>query len=93
MLARDDWISLWWQDEWFWSKPILLFWMSGAAMGLYSLTGFAGGLAGPVLFGAALDIAGGAAARVAWIAGYAAIGAGCLAAPIVARIGTHRHPS
>jgi len=67
--------------------------LRGAAMGLYSLTGFAGGLAGPVLFGAALDIAGGAAARVAWIAGYAAIGAGCLAAPIVARIGTHRHPS
>jgi MFS family permease len=60
--------------------------LRGAAMGLYSLVGFAGGLLGPVIFGAALDIAGGANAASAWIAGYAAIGAGCLAAPIVARI-------
>ncbi len=30
MLARDDWISLWWaQDGWFWSKPILNFWTQG----------------------------------------------------------------
>jgi 4-amino-4-deoxy-L-arabinose transferase-like glycosyltransferase len=30
MLARDDWISLWWaQDGWFWSKPIFDFWMQG----------------------------------------------------------------
>jgi MFS family permease len=64
----------------------------GAAMGLYSLTGFAGGLAGPVVFGAALDIAGGATARGAWIASYAAIGAGCLAAPIVARIAAQTRP-
>lgn len=28
ILARDDWISLWWvQDGWFWSKPILNFWL------------------------------------------------------------------
>ena len=28
MLARDDWISLWWaQDKWFWSKPIFIFWI------------------------------------------------------------------
>ena len=27
MVARDDWISLWWaQENWFWSKPILIFW-------------------------------------------------------------------
>jgi 4-amino-4-deoxy-L-arabinose transferase-like glycosyltransferase len=27
MIARDDWISLWWaQENWFWSKPILIFW-------------------------------------------------------------------
>ncbi|MFN2645367.1 MAG: MFS transporter [Burkholderiales bacterium] len=63
--------------------------LRGAAMGLYSLAGFAGGLAGPVIFGAALDIAGGAGSSGAWIAAYAAIGAGCLAAPIVARIGAH----
>ena len=66
--------------------------LRGAAMGLYSLSGFAGGLAGPVVYGAALDIAGGAGARMAWIAGYAAIGAGCLAAPIVARIAAERRP-
>ena len=60
--------------------------LRGAAMGLYSLTGFAGGLLGPVVFGMALDLAGGSASATAWIAAYAAIGAGCLAAPLVARI-------
>jgi len=64
--------------------------LRGAAMGLYSLAGFAGGLAGPVVFGTALDLAGGSASAAAWIAAYAAIGAGCLAAPIVARIGAHQ---
>jgi len=38
MLARDDWISLWWaQDGWFWSKPISNFWAQGlsfAALGV-----------------------------------------------------------
>lgn len=30
MIARDDWISLWWaQDGWFWSKPVLDFWAQG----------------------------------------------------------------
>ena len=34
ILAKDDWISLWWaQDGWFWSKPILNFWMQALAMG------------------------------------------------------------
>ena len=33
ILARNDWISLWWaQDGWFWSKPILNFWMQALAM-------------------------------------------------------------
>ncbi|MBS2018028.1 MAG: glycosyltransferase family 39 protein [Deltaproteobacteria bacterium] len=33
VLARDDWISLWWaQDGWFWSKPILNFWIQSIAM-------------------------------------------------------------
>jgi 4-amino-4-deoxy-L-arabinose transferase-like glycosyltransferase len=33
VLARDDWISLWWaQDGWFWSKPILNFWIQALAM-------------------------------------------------------------
>jgi len=34
ILARNDWISLWWaQDKWFWSKPALLFWMEALSMG------------------------------------------------------------
>ena len=64
--------------------------LRGAAMGLYSLAGFAGGMLGPMLFGVALDAAGGTARSAAWIAGYLAIGLGCLVAPIVARIGTAR---
>ncbi|HVU01442.1 MAG TPA: glycosyltransferase family 39 protein [Polyangiaceae bacterium] len=38
MLARDDWISTWWaQDGWFWSKPVLDFWiqaLSFSALGV-----------------------------------------------------------
>jgi len=35
ILARNDWISLWWaQDKWFWSKPALLFWMEAMSMGV-----------------------------------------------------------
>ena len=66
--------------------------LRGAAMGLYSLVGFGGGLLGPVVFGAALDLGGGAHSGAAWIAAYAAIGAGCLAAPIVARIAAKAVP-
>jgi MFS family permease len=67
--------------------------LRGAALGLYSLAGFGGGLLGPVLFGAALDAAGGAGSHGAWIAAYAAIGAGCLAAPLVVRMHpTRRRP-
>src|SRR5437764_15204045 len=58
--------------------------LRGSAMGLYSLAGFGGGMLGPVIFGAALDAAGGAASAPAWVAAYAAIGSGCLAAPAVA---------
>ena len=37
MLARDDWISTWWaQDGWFWSKPVLDFWLQRLG---FSLTG------------------------------------------------------
>ena len=35
MLARDDWISLWWSQEgWFWSKPVLDFWLQGLCFAL-----------------------------------------------------------
>jgi len=60
--------------------------LRGAAMGLYSLVGFGGGMLGPAVFGAALDVAGGQTSLFAWACGYAAIGAGCLAAPLVARL-------
>ncbi|EYF05570.1 ArnT family glycosyltransferase [Chondromyces apiculatus] len=33
ILARNDWISLWWaQDGWFWSKPVLIFWIQALGM-------------------------------------------------------------
>jgi MFS family permease len=60
--------------------------LRGAAMGLYSLVGFGGGMLGPMVYGVALDAAGGAGSPQAWIAGYAAIGLGCLAAPLVVRM-------
>ncbi|MGH8740779.1 MAG: MFS transporter, partial [Burkholderiales bacterium] len=60
--------------------------LRGAALGLYSLLGFGGGMLGPIVFGAALDAAGGADRHLAWIAAYAAIGIGCLAAPLVVRM-------
>ena len=66
--------------------------LRGAAMGLYSVLGFGGGMLGPVVFGAALDLAGGAGSAMAWVFAYAAIGAGCLLAPVVARINRRRRP-
>jgi 4-amino-4-deoxy-L-arabinose transferase-like glycosyltransferase len=36
ILSRDDWISLWWaQEDWFWSKPILIFWIEALSMGAF----------------------------------------------------------
>jgi 4-amino-4-deoxy-L-arabinose transferase-like glycosyltransferase len=36
ILSRDDWISLWWaQEDWFWSKPILIFWANALSMGVF----------------------------------------------------------
>jgi MFS family permease len=60
--------------------------LRGAAMGLYSLVGFGGGMLGPMVYGVALDAAGGAGSHGAWIAGYVAIGLGCLLASLVVRI-------
>lgn len=38
MLSRNDWISTWWaQDGWFWSKPVLDFWMQAIAMGIFGV--------------------------------------------------------
>ena len=56
--------------------------LRGAALGLYSLAGFAGGMLGPSLFGLALDLAGGQTRGAAWIWAYLAIGLGGLLAPL-----------
>jgi 4-amino-4-deoxy-L-arabinose transferase-like glycosyltransferase len=38
MLARHDWISLWWGDQsWFFSKPILDFWLQGLSFSWFGL--------------------------------------------------------
>jgi 4-amino-4-deoxy-L-arabinose transferase-like glycosyltransferase len=38
ILARNDWVSLWWaQDGWFWSKPILDFWLQAIAMATFGV--------------------------------------------------------
>ena len=50
----------------------------GAAMALYSLGGFGAGFVAPMVFGATLDAAGGAASATAWILAFATLGAGCL---------------
>jgi MFS family permease len=60
--------------------------MRGAAMGIYSLAGFTGGMLGPTLFGATLDLAGGEGSRVAWMWAYASLGVAGLAAPLIVRL-------
>ncbi len=65
--------------------------LRGAALGLYSLAGFTGGMLGPSLFGVALDLAGGKMDGAAWVWAYAAIGAGCIAAPVVVRLFARVH--
>jgi len=38
ILARNDWITLWWaQDEWFRSKPVLIFWIEALSWGALGL--------------------------------------------------------
>jgi 4-amino-4-deoxy-L-arabinose transferase-like glycosyltransferase len=38
MLARDDWISLWWaQEGWFLSKPVLHMWIQALAFSLFGV--------------------------------------------------------
>ncbi|MGE3679032.1 MAG: nitrate/nitrite transporter [Burkholderiales bacterium] len=64
--------------------------LRGTAMGLYSLSGFAGGMLGPILFGFTLDLAGGTGSPAAWVWAYAAIGAGCLGAPLAVRLAAGR---
>jgi 4-amino-4-deoxy-L-arabinose transferase-like glycosyltransferase len=38
MLARDDWISTWWaQENWFWSKPVLDFWLQALSFSTFGV--------------------------------------------------------
>ena len=38
ILARNDWISTWWaQDGWFWSKPVLDFWVQALSMATFGV--------------------------------------------------------
>jgi len=38
ILSRDDWISLWWaHEEWFFSKPIFIFWIEALSMGAFGI--------------------------------------------------------
>jgi 4-amino-4-deoxy-L-arabinose transferase-like glycosyltransferase len=38
ILARDDWISLWWaQEGYFWSKPVLDMWLQALAFSLFGV--------------------------------------------------------
>ena len=36
-LEQDDWISLFWENKWFYSKPILIFWIMNLGMALFSV--------------------------------------------------------
>jgi len=36
-LEQDDWIGLFWEDNWFFSKPILIFWMMNLGMALFGV--------------------------------------------------------
>jgi hypothetical protein len=47
----------------------------GAALALHSVFGFTGAFLGPVIFGAALDRAGGETEAVAWIVAFATLAA------------------
>lgn len=49
MLSRNDWISTWWATEgWFWSKPVLDFWVQALSMGLLGADWRAGRMLAPV---------------------------------------------
>lgn len=54
----------------------------GTAMAVYSFFGFAGGLVGPVIFGALLDAGGGAAHVTAWLLAFGGIACISLAASV-----------
>ncbi|MSP67861.1 MAG: MFS transporter [Alphaproteobacteria bacterium] len=54
----------------------------GATLGLHAVVGFSGGFLGPVVFGAALDLMGGASQQSAWVAAFATIAALATIGPV-----------
>ena len=62
----------------------------GTTISLYSIIGFTGAFLGPVIFGTALDLAGGERTPGAWFAAFATIALLMLLGPLVVRrlIGT-----
>lgn len=57
----------------------------GTTMSLYAMIGFTGAFIGPVVFGAALDLAGGDTAPGAWFAAFGAVSLLVLLGPLVVR--------
>lgn len=56
--------------------------LRGATIAVHSMIGFAGGIFGPAVFGAVLDLAGGTGTATAWITAYAVLGAVTLLGPL-----------
>ena len=59
--------------------------LHGATMAMHSFIGFAGGFAGPLVFGVVLDLGGGPKAENAWGAAFAVIALSTLLGPLVLR--------
>lgn len=55
----------------------------GTTLAVHSMLGFAGGAVGPIIFGAALDVAGGARSEAAWAAAYILLAALTLLGPLI----------
>ena len=54
IVVRGDWWTLYWEDDYFFSKPVLLFWMMGASFSLLGVTDFAARL--PVALSAVVGL-------------------------------------
>jgi MFS family permease len=57
--------------------------LKGVTMAVHSTLGFGAGFVSPLVFGAALDLAGGNRSLLAWGIAFATLGAGAIAAPLV----------
>jgi MFS family permease len=57
--------------------------LKGATMAVHSTLGFGAGFVSPLVFGAALDLAGGNQSITAWGIAFATLGAGALVAPVL----------